>query len=77
MANNALARIESALRERKLDRTLTTALAPLERSDAAAFIPFGVEAIETDSDGLRLVIGGVPVPLEQVRTVSRMPAAAT
>ena len=35
MANNALARIESALRERKLDRTLTTALAPLERSDAA------------------------------------------
>ena len=36
-----------------------------------------VEAIETDSDGLRLVIGGVPVPLEQVRTVSRMPAAVT
>jgi flagellar basal-body rod modification protein FlgD len=36
-----------------------------------------VEAIESDSDGLRLVIGGVPVPLEQVRTVSRMPAAVT
>ena len=36
-----------------------------------------VEAVETDTDGLRLVIGGVPVPLEQVRTVSRQPAAAT
>ena len=45
--NNALALIETALRERKLDRTLTTALPPLERSDAAAFIPFGVEAIDT------------------------------
>ena len=54
MANNALARIESALRERKLDRTLTTALAPFERSDAAAFIPFGVEAI----DGV--LRGGLP-----------------
>ena len=54
MANNALARIESALRERKLDRTLTTALAPLERSDAAAFIPFGVDAI----DGV--LRGGLP-----------------
>jgi hypothetical protein len=54
MANNALARIESALRERKLDRTLTSALAPLERSDAAAFIPFGVEAI----DGV--LRGGLP-----------------
>ena len=54
MANNALARIESALRERKLDRTLTSALAPLDRSDAAAFIPFGVEAI----DGV--LRGGLP-----------------
>ena len=31
MANHALAALESALRARKLDRTLTTALAPLER----------------------------------------------
>ena len=54
MANSALARIETALRERKLDRTLTTALAPLERSDAAAFIPFGVDAI----DGV--LRGGLP-----------------
>ena len=33
MANHALAVLETALRERKLDRTLTTALPPLERSD--------------------------------------------
>ena len=54
MANNALARIESALRERKLDRTLTTALAPLERGDAAAFIPFGVDAVD------EVLRGGLP-----------------
>ena len=54
MANNALARIETALRDRKLDRTLTTALAPLDRSDAAAFIPFGVEAIDA------VLRGGLP-----------------
>jgi hypothetical protein len=54
MANNALARIEIALRERKLDRTLTTALAPLERNDASAFIPFGVEAIDA------VLRGGLP-----------------
>src|SRR5688572_13066 len=54
MANNALAFIETALRERKLDRTLTTALPPLERSDAAAFLPFGVEAIDA------VLRGGLP-----------------
>src|SRR5688572_19293695 len=55
MANhNALALIETALRERKLDRTLTSALPPLERSDAAAFIPFGVEAIDA------VLRGGLP-----------------
>src|SRR5688572_16830422 len=52
--NNALALIETALRERKLDRTLTSALPPLERSDAAAFIPFGVEAIDA------VLRGGLP-----------------
>ena len=36
-----------------------------------------VEAIESDADGLRLVIGGVPVPVERVRTVSRPSAVAT
>lgn len=42
MANPALAVLESALRTRKLDRTLTTALPPLERSDPAALLPTGL-----------------------------------
>lgn len=67
MANNALARIESALRERKLDRTLTTALAPLERSDAAAFIPFGVEAID------EVLRGGLP--RGQVSEIAGLPSS--
>ena len=54
MANSALAVLETALRERKLDRTLTTALPPLERADPAAFIPF-------DHTGLdALLCGGLP-----------------
>ena len=54
MANQALAVLESALRDRKLDRTLTTALPPLDRTDTAALVPFGVAVL----DGrLR---GGVP-----------------
>jgi len=53
MANSALAVLETALRERKLDRTLTTALPPLARTDPAAFIPFDHAAI----DGL---LGGMP-----------------
>ena len=54
MGNNALAVLETALRERKLDRTLTTALPPLERNDPAAFIPF-------DHTGLdALLAGGLP-----------------
>lgn len=52
--NTALAVLESALRERKLDRTLTTALPPLERSDPSAFIPFDLSAI----DGI--LHGGLP-----------------
>jgi recombination protein RecA len=45
MANSALAVLESALRERKLDRTLTTALPPLEYgNDVCA--PTGVAAID-------------------------------
>lgn len=54
MANSALAVLETALRERKLDRTLTSALPPLERTTAAAFIPFGVEAIDA------VLRGGLP-----------------
>jgi hypothetical protein len=48
MANHAaLAVLESALRVRKLDRTLTTALPPLERSDPAALVPTGVALLDT------------------------------
>ena len=53
-ANTALAVLETALRERKLDRTLTTALPPLERSDPSAFIPFDLSAV----DGI--LHGGLP-----------------
>jgi recombination protein RecA len=46
MAKIALAALESALRDHKLDRTLTTALPPLERVDPAAFVPTGLEALD-------------------------------
>ena len=54
MANIAVARLESALRERKLDRTLTTALPPLERSDPSAVTGTGVTALDT------VLQGGLP-----------------
>ena len=47
MANTALAVLENALRARKLDRTLTTALPALDRSDPAAFIPFDIASLDT------------------------------
>jgi recombination protein RecA len=47
MANQARAILESALRVRKLDRTLTTALAPLERRDPSALVPMDVAAVDT------------------------------
>ena len=46
MANQALAAVESALRARKLDRTLTTALAPLERVDPSALVPMDVAPLD-------------------------------
>jgi recombination protein RecA len=47
MANHAsLAVLESALRARNLDRTLTTALPPLERIDAAALAGTDVDALD-------------------------------
>jgi len=46
MANHALAAVESALRDRKLDRTLTTALAPLERVDPSALVPIDVAPLD-------------------------------
>lgn len=46
MAKQALAVLESALRDRKLDRTLTTALPSLDRSDPAAFLPSAVATLD-------------------------------
>jgi recombination protein RecA len=46
MANHALAVLESALRSRKLDRTLTTALPPLEQSDSAACTATDIERLD-------------------------------
>lgn len=46
MANQALATLETALRARKLDRTLTTALPPLERHDESALIPTDVTVLD-------------------------------
>jgi hypothetical protein len=54
MANIARAALENALRDRKLDRTLTTALPALERVDEGALVPVDVAAID------RCLHGGVP-----------------
>jgi recombination protein RecA len=54
MANSARAVLESALRVRKLDRTLTTALPSLERVDPSSLVAMDVAALDT---ALR---GGLP-----------------
>jgi len=54
MANIARVALENALRDRKLDRTLTTALLALERVDDGAMVPVDVAAID------RCLQGGVP-----------------
>jgi hypothetical protein len=54
MATPALAALETALRARKLDRTLTTALPPLERTDPAAFVPFDLDMVDA------VLRGGLP-----------------
>jgi hypothetical protein len=54
MANQALAVLESALRARKLDRTLTTALPPLERTDPAAFLATDIAPLDA------VLRGGLP-----------------
>lgn len=55
MANHAaLAVLESALRARQLDRTLTTTLPPLERSDPAAMVPTDVARLDA------VLRGGLP-----------------
>ena len=82
----ALAVLESALRSRQLDRTLTTALAPLERFDPS--LPPGTYSVPTDIEALDACLrGGVPRgqlseiagPRSSGRTtlLMRMMAAAT
>jgi hypothetical protein len=47
MANETRALVESALRQRKLDRTLTSSLPPLDCVDAAACVATDIPAIDT------------------------------
>ena len=54
MTNHALATLETALRAKKLDRTLTTALPPLERHDPSALIPTDITVLDA------CVRGGLP-----------------
>ncbi len=54
MANAALATLESALRAKKLDRTLTTAMPALDRRDPSALSPTGVAAFDA------CLAGGLP-----------------
>jgi recombination protein RecA len=54
MAKQALAVLESALRARKLDGTLTTSLPPLERVDPSACVPTDVVALDA------CLRGGIP-----------------
>ena len=54
MPHPAVALVETALRARKLDRTLTTRLPPLERTDAAACTGTEVDALD------RCLRGGLP-----------------
>jgi recombination protein RecA len=53
-ASATLAALETALRNKKLDRTLTTALPPLERTDPAALTPTDLPPLDT------LLRGGLP-----------------
>lgn len=51
MANVAMARLESALRDRKLDRTLTTALPTWERRDDSAAVAIDIAALDASLRG--------------------------
>jgi hypothetical protein len=85
MANAAalqkLAVLESALRTKKLDGTLTSALAPLERADPSALIPTDVAALDACLRGglprgqLSELVG--PQSSGRTTTLLRMMAAAT
>jgi hypothetical protein len=60
MANNALAALESALRDRKLDRTLITTLAPLDRHDPSALIPTDPSGLDRWLHSSASALGAVP-----------------
>ncbi len=81
MANAALAVLESALRTKKLDGTLTSALAPLERADPSALIPTDVAALDACLRGglPRGQLSELAGPQSSGRTTTllRMMAAAT
>ena len=81
MANAALAVLESALRTKKLDGTLTSALAPLERADPSALIPTDVTALDACLRGglPRGQLSELAGPQSSGRTTTllRMMAAAT
>ena len=46
MAHPAVAVLESALRARKLDRTLTTTLPPVERADPSCLVPLDIPLVD-------------------------------
>lgn len=77
----ALAVLESALRLKKLDGTLTSALAPLERADPSALIPTDVAALDACLRGglPRGQLSELAGPQSSGRTTTllRMMAAAT
>ena len=81
MANHSLAALETALRARKLDRTLTTALPPLERRDESALVPTSVTALDACLRGglprgqLSEIVG--PSSSGRTTLVWQMMAAAT
>jgi hypothetical protein len=81
MVHAALAVLESALRTRQLDRTLTTALAPLERSDPLALVATDVAALDACLRGglPRGQLSELTGPRSSGRTtvLMRMMAAAT
>jgi hypothetical protein len=54
MAKMAVAALESALRARKLDRTLTTALPSLDHTDPSAALPTGIAPLDA------VLRGGLP-----------------
>jgi len=54
MAHPAVAVLESALRARKLDRTLTTTLPAIEWADPSCLLPTGIPAVD------RCLRGGLP-----------------